>query len=223
MKTLSRKPHVDIYRHLAFSVVGGFFASYAILCRMGIMANAQTMNLAELVLGALSGNGYAVALHFGSLAVYVLGTMLTVLLPHHLNLDPRRVSPMISSVSAILLALIPENAPTIPALYPIFFAMSFQWSAFSGADGYVSSTIFSTNNTKQTSLALAEYICHKDPTQLRKAKLFGLTLLCFHIGVAFAFLTVKLWGTIASLTILPVIIWCYILVRCEDAGKLISI
>jgi uncharacterized membrane protein YoaK (UPF0700 family) len=218
MKELCRKPHVDIYRHLAFAVVGGFFASYAILCRMGVMANAQTMNLVELILNALSGDGHTVLLHLGSLAVYVLGTMLTVLLPHLFHWDPRHVCPVISALSAIILALIPQNAPTIPALYPIFFAMSFQWSSFTGADGYYSSTIFSTNNTKQTSLALAEYFCHRDQTQLRKARLFGLTLLCFHVGVAYAFLTVKLFNTIASLAILPVIIWCYLLVRCEDAS-----
>ena len=216
MKALCRKPHMDVYRHLAFAVVGGFFASYAILCRMGVMANAQTMNLAELVLNALSGDGHGVLLHLGALAVYVFGTMLTVLLPHLLGLDPRHASPVISGMSAIVLALIPEQAPTMLALYPIFFAMSFQWSSFSGADGYYSSTIFSTNNTKQTSLALAEYLCQRDPVQLRRARLYALTLLCFHVGVTLAFLTVRQWGITASLTILPLTLWCYILVLCED-------
>lgn len=215
MKSLRQNPHLDIYRHLAFAAVGGFFASYAVLCRMGVMANAQTMNLVELVLHALTGDGHVVLLHLGSFAVYVLGTVLTVFLPHFLHWDPRRVSPLITALTAVTLALIPPTAPTIPSLYPIFFAMSFQWSAYSGADGFYSSTIFSTNNTKQTSLALAEYICHRDPEQLRKARLFALTLLCFHLGVAYAYLMVDHFGTAASLAILPVVFWCMILVHCE--------
>ena len=219
MKALRQKPHIDIYRHLAFATVGGFFASYAILCRMGVMANAQTMNLVEMVLAALSGDGHGVMLHLGSLAIYILGTMLTVFFPRFLHWDPRRVSPLISGAAAVLLAMIPERVPILVSLYPIFFAMSFQWSAFSGADGYYSSTIFSTNNTKQASLALAEYFCRRDPAQLRRARLYALTLLCFHTGAALAFLAVKWWGIPSSLSILPAVIWCYVLVRCEDAAE----
>ena len=42
---MSRISNIDWYRHLSFAAVGGFFAAYAILLRMGIMANAQTLNL----------------------------------------------------------------------------------------------------------------------------------------------------------------------------------
>ena len=70
------------------------------------------------------------------------------------------------------------------ALYPIFFAMSVQWSSFRGAQNFYSSTIFSTNNTKQASLALAEYLCNKSHEQLKRMGFFLSTLLCFHIGAA---------------------------------------
>lgn len=216
MDKLSRQQHIDIYRHLAFASVGGFFAGYAVLCRMGVLANAQTMNLVELVINALSGNGANVLCHLGSLVVYVVGTMLTVLLPYAFHWDARRLCPVISGLMAVLLACLPKDMNVIVSLYPIFFAMSFQWSAFTGADGFLSSTIFSTNNTKQTSLALAEYLCDGDRVHLRKVRFYFFTLLCFHLGVAIAFFATKWLGIPASLLVFPQLIWCYVLVVCEE-------
>ena len=64
---------------------------------------------------------------------------------------------------------------------------------FKGANGYVSSTIFSTNNLKQTVLSAAEYLLYKDEEEIRKEKgrkaaFFGGTLLSFHLGVGFGYL-----------------------------------
>ena len=82
MQKLSRNDHIDLYRHLSFCAVGGFFGCYAVLIHSGVMGNAQTVNLIELLLDALRGDLHAVLLHLGALVLYVLGTMLTVLLPH---------------------------------------------------------------------------------------------------------------------------------------------
>ena len=51
--------NVDLYRHLSFASVGGFFGAYAILCRSGILASAQTMNL----LFFLFASGSALVVH----------------------------------------------------------------------------------------------------------------------------------------------------------------
>lgn len=216
MEKLSRKKHIDIYRHLAFSAVGGYFAAYAVLCRMGVMANAQTVNLLELVLKALAGDGVHVLYHLGSLACYILGTVLTVVLPYRFGWNARYLSPLVSALMAVLLAFLPADMPVLVALYPIFFAMSFQYSSFSGADGFNSATVFSSNNTKQTFLALAEYCCRRDTSQLRRARLFGFTLLCFYGGAAMAFFAVKWTGIAASLLVLPLLAWATVLVVCED-------
>ena len=53
MKKLSENDHIDFYRHLAFCAVGGFFGCYAVLVHSGVMGNAQTMNLLELVIDLL--------------------------------------------------------------------------------------------------------------------------------------------------------------------------
>lgn len=111
-----RSKNIDWYRHLSFAAVGGFFAAYAILLRMGIMANAQTLNLLELLLSSLRCHWLEVLMHLGALAMYVLGTMSTVILPHLFGWDMRRVCPIIDALCAVLLAFLPAEMPVIPSL-----------------------------------------------------------------------------------------------------------
>ena len=129
---MSRISNIDWYRHLSFAAVGGFFAAYAILLRMGIMANAQTLNLLDILLNSFEGDWLGVLMHIGALVIYIVGTMSTVFLPRLFGWDMRRVSPAVDALCAVVLAFLPAETPTIPALYPIFFAMSVQWSSFSG-------------------------------------------------------------------------------------------
>lgn len=222
MEKLSHNDHIDLYRHLAFSAVGGFFGCHAVLVHGGIMGNAQTVNLLELLLDALRGDAYATALHLGALALYVLGTMLTVLLPHWWGWDMHRVSPLVTAAAAVTVAFLPETLNPVVALYPVFFAMSIQWSSFAGARGFYSSTIFSTNNTKQASLALAEYLCTKNREQLVRMGFFLSTLLCFHIGAAVGVGASHLWGVRGALCALPLIGWAFFLVTQEEKAEAIQ-
>ncbi len=208
--------NADLYRHLSFASVGGFFGAYAILCRSGILASAQTMNLLELTINALRGDGLAVLLHIGALLLYVAGTMMTVLLPHYFGLNMRRTVPLIDAFACVVLCFIPADANVLLALYPIFFAMSVQWSTFSGAKGFASSTIFSTNNTKQASLALAQYITDGDGVHLKKVRFYVFTLLAFHLGAAIAFFAVKLMGTQGAWVNILLAALAYTMVVCED-------
>jgi len=215
MEKLSHNDHIDLYRHLSFCTVGGFFGCYAVLVHGGIMGNAQTVNLLELLLDALRGDLYATALHLAALVLYVLGTMLTVLLPHWCGVDMHKVSPFVTAAAAVIVAFLPAELNPVVALYPIFFAMSVQWSSFAGARGFYSATIFSTNNTKQTSLALANYLCDKDRAHLRKMWFYLLTLLCFHVGAAAAYFAVTRWYIRGALAVLPFIVWSFVLAVCE--------
>lgn len=214
-----RSKNIDWYRHLSFAAVGGFFAAYAILLRMGIMANAQTLNLLELLLSSLRCHWSEVLMHLGALAMYVLGTMSTVILPHLFGWDMRRVCPIIDALCAILLAFLPAEMPVIPSLYPIFFAMSVQWSSFTGAQDHISSTIFSTNNTKQASLSLARHLCTREQGQIRRMWFYVSTILCFHAGATVAYFSVLLLEVKGSLCVLPLIGWAYYMVVCEDRSQ----
>ena len=214
-----RNKNIDWYRHLSFAAVGGFFAAYAILLRMGIMANAQTLNLLELLLSSLRCHWPEVLMHLGALAMYVLGTMSTVILPHLFGWDMRRVCPIIDALCAVLLAFLPAEMPVIPSLYPIFFAMSVQWSSFTGAQDHISSTIFSTNNTKQASLSLARHLCTREQGQIRRMWFYVSTILCFHAGATVAYFSVLLLEVKGSLCVLPLIGWAYYMVVCEDRSQ----
>lgn len=214
-----RSKNIDWYRHLSFSAVGGFFAAYAILLRMGIMANAQTLNLLELLLSSLRCHWPEMLMHLGALAMYVLGTMSTVILPHLFGWDMRRVCPIIDALCAVLLAFLPAEMPVIPSLYPIFFAMSVQWSSFTGAQDHISSTIFSTNNTKQASLSLARHLCTREQGQIRRMWFYVSTILCFHAGATVAYFSVLLLEVKGSLCVLPLIGWAYYMVVCEDRSQ----
>jgi len=211
---LSKK--IDFYRHLSFAAVGGFFGAYALLCRSGILANAQTMNLLELVADALRGSGLKVLLRIGILLMYVLGTMLTVLLPHFLHADNHRLAALIDALALIMLGFFPADMNILLSLYPIFFAMSFQWSSFSGAQDFVSSTIFSTNNTKQASLAFAEFLCDHDTAHFRKVIFYVCTLLSFHAGAVVCFYAVRFFALRGAwVGLLPVAL-SYYMVLCEE-------
>ena len=214
-----RSKNIDWYRHLSFAAVGGFFAAYAILLRMGIMANAQTLNLLELLLSSLRCHWSEMLMHLGALAMYVLGTMSTVILPHLFGWDMRRVCPIIDALCAVLLAFLPAEMPVIPSLYPIFFAMSVQWSSFTGAQDHISSTIFSTNNTKQASLSLARHLCTREQGQIRRMWFYVSTILCFHAGATVAYFSVLLLEVKGSLCVLPLIGWAYYMVVCEDRSQ----
>ena len=216
---LYRNQYIDWYRHLAFACVGGFFGAYAILCRGGVMGNAQTMNLLEMIIDALYGRGFNVLAHLGAFAVYVTGTMLTVLLPALWGVNMRRLSPVVTAAAAVTECFLPADMAVVVALYPIFFAMSIQWSSFQGARNFYSSTIFSTNNTKQASLALAEYLCTKDGKQLRRMGFFLSTLLCFHIGAAIGVGASHFWGVRGALWSLPLIAWAFFLVTQEEKAE----
>lgn len=212
--------NIGQYRHLAFAAVGGFFAGYAILCRSGLLANAQTMNLLELVMNALRGDVVAVLLHIGAFVLYVTGTMLTVLLPHYLKVDMQRTAPLVDALACIILCFIPADANPLLALYPIFFAMSIQWSSFTGAKGYVSSTIFSTNNVKQASLAFANFITDGDRKHIEKLLFYVFTILSFSFGSMVSYLAVHFMGTQGAWVNLILIVNAYYMVVCEEGYKL---
>lgn len=205
----------SLLRHLSFTLAGGFFGAYAVLA-WGSLASAQTMVLLESVIQGWSGNGKLAVWYLGAFFIYVTSTMLTVLLPHFLHANVRKLCPLIDAAAAVLLALFPKTVPVPVALYPIFFAMAFQWSTFSGVNGYVGSTIFSTNNTKQASLSLAEFLCHGGKEHLRRVHFYLCTLLCFHAGASVAYFAVSTWDTRASLCCLPLTLLSYAMVLAED-------
>jgi len=108
-------------------------------------------------------------------------------------------------MAALIVAFLPSDLNDFIALYPLYFAMAIQWCSFKGGDGFTCSTIFSTNNLRQFTTSMTEYLCSKDPDALRKWKFFASVLLCFHFGVIISYLSCKNFGHTGSLVcFLPV-------------------
>lgn len=174
--------------HFNMAFIGGYLGVHAILSFSNLLGNAQTSNLISMVTSLLSGDWQQLLQRTGGMLLYMAATALTVYLPPRLHWDLRLISVALDAAAALVVGCFPRDIPPVLGLYPLFFAMAFQWNSFSGADGFVSSSIFSTNNLRQFTMAVTEVWGNHDPSQLPKAAFFGKTLLSFHAGVVASFL-----------------------------------
>ncbi len=172
--------------HHSMAVIGGFLGVYALLCRADFFGNAQTSNLLYIVTSLLGCNWLDVLIRIGGVFLYLAGIALTIFWDKKWHRNLHCLSLTVTAASILLLGFLPADMDPILGLYPIFFAMAIQWNSFPGAHGYVSSSIFSTNNIRQIANSLSEYCITHDRKQLDKAAFFTQTILCFHIGAAFA-------------------------------------
>ena len=90
--------------------------------------------------------------------------------------------------------IIPTSVNPLIALFPVFILNAYQWQAFTTPECYNSSTIFSTNNYKQTLLAWTRYHMIHDLAQKKRALLFTNTLILFHLGVLVGYFAVEYLG-----------------------------
>lgn len=174
------------YRHFAAAAVGGFFGGYSIFNFCDLFANAQTANLIHLIENVIGADFSALLYGVISLITYMTGNVFCVLYKRYGKHQLRRVSLLISLAAVFAVGIIVQFARFNYAVLPILFAMPIQWNAFNDDAGYASSTIFSTNNLRQATMSLVNYIIDKDKKQLSKTKFFWKTLLFYHIGVAYA-------------------------------------
>lgn len=176
----------QMYTHIAVSSVGGFFGGYAIVNFFEIFANAQTANMIHFVSSIIHGDFSNIIYIIISMLTYIASNVFCVLYKKYIGKNLRTLSLILDFIVVALIAIAVNFTTVSYVLIPIIFAMPIQWNAFSDDAGYASSTIFSTNNLRQAVMSLVSYLTDKDKAQLDKAKFFWLTLLCFHLGVAFA-------------------------------------
>ena len=135
--------------HYIMAFVGGFFGVYAILSFCNLFGNAQTANLIYFVTDLLGGDVKDAALRIGGMLLFMAAIVLTVYLPKHSRVNLQVMSVLLDAAAAVLVGLFPADIHPVLALYPFFFVTAFQWNSFRGAQGFASSTLFSTNNLKQ--------------------------------------------------------------------------
>ncbi|MBR2280724.1 MAG: DUF1275 domain-containing protein [Ruminococcus sp.] len=205
---------INNFTHYNMAVAGGVFGGFAV-CNLGeIFGNAQTLNLIGIVYNLVYCNFETLLLRIIAALLYFLGFAAAVVIPKKLRLHSDVISIVVDILAFITLMFLPKNADFLISLYPIFFATAFQWTAFEYIEGYSCSTIFSSNNYRQFTTSLVEYAIDKDKSRLTKTRVFGLTLLYFHIGVALACISAIHFGRLSAfigiLVLLPTI---YLLIK----------
>lgn len=201
------------------SLVGGFFGGYTAVMLYELFANAQTQNLIQAVRLAVTGDFGDMALRLLAAAIYVCGLSLSVFVPRMKKINGEYLSVAIDALCIIALFFIPRDAHPIFAAAPIVFAAPYQWTVFDKIEGYVSATIFSSNNFRQFTTSLISYLVDKDREMLKKARVFGLTLLCFLLGTAFVCAAVVLLGKAGVLTGLVPLLIAAIIITLKNRKK----
>ena len=211
------KVKYEIIIHHIMSLIGGFLGAYAIISRTSNFGSAETTNMIAITIGILANNLEAYVFRLLALILYISAIMFTIIIPKISKINIQYLSLIIDVVGMIALAFISPDVNPIIALFPIFFMSAFQWNSFPKANGYNCSTIFSTNNLRQTIIGFTEYVHGKKPEDLAKGKFFGATLLYYHIGVVYAFYAIKIWGLQGSIAgVVPVIIVAVMLYKARN-------
>ena len=177
--------------HFIMAMVGGFLGAYAILNRSDIFGSAQTANMIELAMGIFGKSSGEVLIRVIALLLTISALVATTIIPKHIKINMHIFSIILDMLAVFALGFFPKSMNNLVALYPVFFASTFQWNCFRGVSGFGSSTIFSTNNLRQTVTSFIEYLYKKDEKELNKAKIFGGTILYYHIGVILSYFSTK--------------------------------
>lgn len=181
---MDMKEKREMRLQFAACAVGGFFGGYAIFNHCDVFGNAQTANLIHIVCKIFSGDLEGLVFLLIALATYIAGNVFFVIGKRFFRIDMRVISFVASAAAIVAIGVMPGLSNDYLALLPIMFVTPIQWNAFNCCCGYVSSTIFSTNNLRQATVSFASYVIDRDKEQLKKTKFYWSVILSFHIGVA---------------------------------------
>ena len=185
---------LDMILHWNLTLVGGFLGTYAILLHAGNFGSAQTGNVMEMA-AALTGKNFAeVGIRFLAFLIFGSAIVISYLLTNFTKLDMRKLVLWVDAAGLTVTAMMPEGMSAVVSLYPIFFCSAFQWGSYSGASGYNSASIFTTNNFKQSLLAWTQFVLTKDPEFRRKGIMYTMTVLSFFVGACIGCVSVYTYG-----------------------------
>lgn len=191
---MDTKTKQEAYLHYHMAFIGGFFGLYTIAAHSDLFGSAQTSNLLFLIKSIVGGDVSGILIRLVALFVYCLGILLTVWLPKHSSINLPLLSIIIDSIAGLILGFLPKELNPVVALYPVFFAMAFQWCCFRGIEGCNSATTFSTNNLRQFLTAFYDYLTTKKQDKRIRMQFYGCTLAAFHIGAAISYIAYLLCG-----------------------------
>lgn len=183
---------------LALTLAGGICGCYGVVA-FGTFACGETGNLLHLWKSVAGGNIVDMLLRGLTLGMFILGIVLAAILPDKLG---KKKWQTICLAIEFVLTLIVISLPDIHFLLhlaPLFLLAALQYHTFNHCEGLAVATVFCSNNIRQSTLGMVEWVRRKDKTALHRFKVFGLAVLAYSIGAVYCAAFFPLMGQLVLL------------------------
>ena len=191
--TLHKEYYLTCEKYYIFellTVAGGMMGLYTYNLRGGVFCNAQTGNVVKMAAAAGSGEWQECLYYFIPFIAYILGTILSEILPekvkqtHFIRWDTLLVG--VEIFVLFLIGFIPFTWPNQIAQVVICFLCAMQFNTFRQAEGVPMATTFVTNHVRQIGVSIARIIRHHEQEAEARAKMakHAKIILAFFIGGA---------------------------------------
>ena len=157
------------------TVAGGMMGLYTYTLRGGVFCNAQTGNVVKMCAAFGRGNFRECLYYFIPFIAYILGTILSEILPekvrqtHFIRWDTLLVGAEIFVL--LLIGFMPFTWPDQIAQVVINFLCAMQFNTFRQAEGVPMATTFVTNHVRQIGISIARIITKHEKDSEAQEKL----------------------------------------------------
>lgn len=178
---------------------------FAIVETFGSLASAETANLIEVVYAFCRLDFHEFFIRFAALCLYIAAILFSYIVNKKNKFAGKVCAVFIDACAAVLSARLLNAGVShkIFFLMPVFFAMAFQWVSFGEINGFVTASIFSTNNLRQAITAVVD-------KNKKKFFTYFCNLVSFHLGVVYYYFMHSVFDTYAILSIIPVLIFAFL-------------
>lgn len=167
-------------------ISAGMMGVYTLKLRGGVFCNAQTANFAMMSIAFGGGNWQKGFYYFIPISAYLLGTVLSEILPSYvkkagwLRWDTYLVGFEIAVL--FIIGYVPLSTPHFFVQIAINFICSMQYNTFRQAEHVPMATTFCTNHLRQTGVSIAKYLRRKDRPALNEGLWHIVMLASFCMG-----------------------------------------
>ena len=177
-KELHREFYLTCEKYYIFellTVAAGMMGLYTYNLRGGVFSNAQTGNIVKMAMAVGSGELKEGFYYFIPFIAYILGTILSEILPqkvrktHFIRWDTMLVG--IEIFVLFLIGFMPFSWPDQIAQVLICFLCSMQFNTFRQAEGVPMATTFITNHVRQIGISIARIIRHHEQEAEARVKM----------------------------------------------------
>ncbi|MBR0150536.1 MAG: DUF1275 domain-containing protein [Synergistaceae bacterium] len=186
---LHREHYLTCEKYYIFellTVAGGMMGLYTYSLRGQVFCNAQTGNIVKMTAAIGYGNFAEAMYYFIPFTAYVLGTIISEILPEKVShtLFIRWETALVGTEILVLflIGFIPFSWPDQVVQVMINFLCAMQFNTFRQAEGIPMATLFVTNHVRQIGISIARIIKHHDQEAEARAKMLK------HVKLILAFM-----------------------------------